>query len=257
MHKLIGISATALMVACLATTPASAQLGGLLGINTDNGLELNVLNDTAKVRLGGSGRNIVDADVGNGVVRADVNANDGLNANAGVLRDTVDANVSVGGSRGLVDADVNVGGRRGGGDNGGGGNNGGGNNGGGNNGGGNNGGGNNGGGVIGGGGGGGGTQTAGLGGGFTCMGEGSPIFNQLSSINYSANTVSRWANASNVQFIPISVCPGLDGQLGSGLLAYVAPSVPALQMALAGSRYSASNIVGIIHSGSTLHVYVN
>ncbi|WMT85860.1 hypothetical protein NO932_13105 [Pelagibacterium sp. 26DY04] len=89
------------------------------------------------------------------------------------------------------------------------------------------------------------------------MGSNTELFGQLASINYSTRAVSNWASAGNVQFIPISLCPGLDGQLGSGLLAQVAPSIPALQSALAQSSYSATDILGIVQTGQTLNVYVN
>jgi hypothetical protein len=261
MRKYRGISVVALVAACLSAGPAWAQLNLDLGIveadvdlDARDGLDLNtdvnVLGDDG-VDLG------VDANVGGGgrLVAADVDANvggsNGLNAN-------VDA--TVGGDR-LVDADVDIGlggndddddddddngGPGGGGDGPGGGN-----------GGGNGPGGGNGGGIGGGNGGGGGVLAEGRTSGASCIGTDTELFGQLASINYSTRAVSNWASAGNVQFIPISLCPGLDGQLGTGLLATVAPSIPALSMALGQSSYSATDILGIVQAGTTLNVYVN
>lgn len=265
MRNFVGVSTAALIVACLSASPVAAQglLGGILGgdggdgglldIDTDDGLEINLLDETAKVQVGGS-RGLVDADVGNGLVEANVNTNDGLNVGVDALRDTVQADVNVGGSGGLADIDVNIGdddddddgNPNGPGDDGNPGDNG------------NNGNpGNNGNNGTNGMNGSGGNRSASLGGGLSCLDASSPIFGQLSSINYSSNAVARWRDARNVQFIPISICNGLGGQLGSGLLAMVAPSVPALQMAFARTSYSARDVLGIIQTGSTLNVYVD
>lgn len=255
MHKFTGISIAAFIAASLSITPAWAQLDLDLGVvdaevdlDTSDGLDLdtdvNVLGDDgvdldADANVGGGGR-LVDADVdanagGDGGLDADVDATVGGDS-------LVDADVDVGlggGGNGGGDDDDDDDGPGGGGDNGGDGNGG-------------NGG--NGGGVIGGngGGGGGGSRTA-----ISCVDSNTELFGQLASINYSTRAVADWASAGTVQFIPISLCPGLDGQLGTGLLAQVAPSVPALQSALSQSPYSASDILGIVQSGQTLNVYVN
>lgn len=237
MYRTFGIFAAAFVAALLSATPTWAQLDVDLGIadvqadlDTDDGVgldsDVNLLGDdgvdaSADANIGGD--SVVDADV-------DANAGgaDGINA---------EVDGTVGGSDGdLVDADVDLGiggsdSAAGGGDSG------------------NAGPGSPGSGVVG--------NASGSGSGVSCIGSNSPTFDQLSTITYSATDVDNWAGAADVRFIPVALCPGLDEQLGSGLLARVAGSVRVLQSALASSSYAASDIVGITQSGATLEVYVN
>ncbi|RDE10174.1 hypothetical protein [Pelagibacterium lacus] len=237
MRNYASVSAAVLIVAALGASPALAQLDVDLGIldarvdvDTDRGLhvdaDVNLLGDRgvdadANVALGGDRAADVAADV-------NVGGSGGIDASA---------NVGVGGDDGLLDADVDIG--VGGGSNGSGGN---------------------------GGGGGGGTPPvvppsgsgAQAGGSsLACEGENSSAYARLTNISYSTQAVSNWSQATSVQFIPVSLCPGLDAQLGTGLLAQAAGGIPVLQSALAGSSYSANDIIGIAQSGGQLAVYVN
>lgn len=240
MHKFVGISATAVMVACLTAGPAWAQLNLDLGIadvtvDVDARNGLNV--DVGANALGSRG---VDADVGvsvgrDSLVDADVNANVGGSggANANVGARVLDRNGN------LLDADVviSIGGSGSG----------------------------NGGAtpgtpgapgapgtIIGGSGGAGAGATANV-----CLDQNSPIFSQIASIDYSGRAVSSWSSATSAQLIPVALCPGLDGSLSTGLLGPVAAGHPAVQAALSQSSYSASNVIGVVQAGSTLNVYVN
>lgn len=269
-----------LLASSVLVAPVFAS--GLLGIigDKDSGALVTIGSGKSgdsglvNVGLGGGGGNIVDAGVGRG--DNNINANVSSGGDKGLV--SVDANVgsavgasaSVGGKNGLVDANVNVLGTNasinvGGGGGGGGGGNGGG--GGGNNGGGNGGGGNGGGGGGGGNGGGVGGNNGG-GSGFAGLGGGDPScagFDPNKALHlFDRTTFSGWNRASNIEIIPIQLCPS-DRQKIAQLLRNAQKTYQLhnairqdvlIQAALSRTSYNIDRVLGVARSGSRLQVYI-
>ncbi len=240
MRKFIGVSAAALAVAIFSANPALAQVadadvnldsndGELVDLDADVdllGSDGDGVDADADVTVGGDD-NLADGDVDlslgdddtlDGSVDATIGGGDGVNANV---------NLGVGGSSsgsgsgggGATGGSLSTGGAT----------------------------------VVGTGG----TGSTGTGSGAECIGTGSELVAQLSGISYSSAAVSGWASAGSAQLIPVNLCPSVDDQMSVGLLQQVAPTVPAIGAALNQSSYDASDIVGIVQSGSVLNVYVN
>jgi hypothetical protein len=281
-------SVVALFTAALLTTSVNAQLlDGVVG-DGDSGAAVTIdsgeAGDSGAVNLGlgGGDGNVVDANVLPGGGGGDNNAVDAnvsiggsegaLDVDASVGGGAVDANVNVGGDGGGANVDVGIGG--GGGSTGGGGDGGGSTDGGGNVGGGTGGGGGDG---TGGGGGNGGGGTGGGGGNGTGGGNGGGSASLGTGVNacagvdpnqavslFEASALGNWARASNIEIVPIQLCPEARQQVANylrssgkyGALQNAVLSDQLISAALSRSSYDPSRVLGVDQNGSSLTVYV-
>ena len=243
MKKFLATASIAVLLSFSATQGAQAQLGGLLGLDTDDGLEINLLDDTAKVRLGGGDNDVLDVKVlddGDGGSLANANVNAGrdsiLGVDAGLLDDTVTANVDVGGDD-ILDVDVGIG-------NGGNGGNGGVN-----------------------GGGNGGVNGGGINGGNrfassdpNCAGVDPSTLIQM----FEQSTLSGWDNASNIQIQALRVCPDIRSYVANYFassgkyqqMQMLLRSDPLVAASLSRSSYDANRVFGVTRQSSSLTVFV-
>lgn len=250
MKQRFGLTISALAFACAATMP-TAHAASLLGLIGDgNSGALVTLNQgsagssgAVNLGLGGGGGNVLDANVGgSGGGSSLANANVSLGGASGLVDvganvggGLVTANVNVGGGGGLIGVDIGIGGPRTGGPGGPGGP------------------------VLLGGGGGSSFSTAAPV-NVACV---SATSSQLLQI-FEGTRTSGWNRASNIQLVPIKLCPDIRGQLAAYLAAsrkysamvYAVAGDPLINAALSRTRYQPGHVLGVVRNGNQLVVYV-